>query len=154
MSERRKGQSRCRSLSGALVLGLCLGMAGPAKAGELYGLTVGIDDYIGTVNDLDGAVNDAKDVANSLNEAGAKEVVRLLNDDASKDRIVAAWERLVAKAQPGDTIVFSYAGHGGQEPEPPGRHDEADGLNENFLLGHFEATGPGPCRQGSSVPWC
>ena len=123
MSERRKGQSRCRSLSGALVLGLCLGMAGPANAAELYGLTVGIDDYIGTVNDLDGAVNDAKDVANSLNEAGAKEVVRLLNDDASKDRIVAAWEGLVAKAQPGDTIVFSYAGHGGQEPEPPGRHE-------------------------------
>jgi hypothetical protein len=50
---------------------------------------------------------------------------------------------LVAKAQAGDTIVFSYAGHGGQEPEPPGRHDEADGLNENFLLGHFESTGPG-----------
>ena len=143
MSERSKSQHRCRSLSCALALALCLGVAGPAKAAELYGLSVGIDDYIGTANDLDGAVNDAQDVAHSLTEAGAKEVVRLLNDDASKDRIVAAWQGLVAKAKAGDTIVFSYAGHGGQEHEPPGRHDEADGLNENFLLGHFEATGPG-----------
>ncbi len=59
-------------------------------------------------------------------------MVRLINDDASKDGIVAAWEGLVAKAKAGDTIVFSYAGHGGQEPEPKGRHDEADGLNEIF----------------------
>jgi caspase domain-containing protein len=141
MSERSKSRSRCRSLSGVLVLGLCLVTTGPAKAGELYGLTIGIDDYIGTVNDLDGAVNDAKDVANSLNEAGAKEVVRLLNDDASKDRIVAEWERLVAKAQPGDTFIFSYAGHGGQEPAPPSRHDKT--TIESFLLGHFEPSGPG-----------
>jgi hypothetical protein len=28
-------------------------------------------------------------------------------------------------------------GTGSPEPEPKGRHDEADGLNENFLLGHF-----------------
>jgi Caspase domain len=80
-------------------------------------------------------------VANSLNEAGAKEVVRLLNDDARKDRIVAAWERLLAKAKAGDTIVFSYAGHGGQEPAPPDRHDKTH--IESFLLGHFEPSGPG-----------
>jgi hypothetical protein len=141
MSERSKGQTRCRSLSGALALALCLGWAGQAKATELYGLVVGIDDYIGTANDLDGAVNDAQDVAQSLTRAGAKEVVRLLNDDASKDRIVAAWERLVAKAQAGDTIVFSYAGHGGQEAAPPDRHDK-DTI-ESFLLGHFEPNGPG-----------
>lgn len=78
-------------------------------------------------------------MANSLNEAGAKEVVRLLNDDARKDRIVAVWERLLAKA--GDTIVFSYAGHGGQEPAPPDRHDKTH--IESFLLGHFEPSGPG-----------
>jgi Caspase domain len=55
---------------------------------------IGTDDYIGTENDLDGAVNDASDIARSLDEAGAKEVVRLLNDDASKDRIIAAWDEL------------------------------------------------------------
>jgi Caspase domain len=144
MSEPRiKGRSCFGSLAGALLVLLSLCVAAPAKAAELYGLVIGIDDYIGSVNDLEGAVNDAEDVAQSLNRAGAREVVRLLNDDASKDRIVAEWNRLMAKANAGDTIVFSYAGHGGQEPEPPGRHDEADGLNETFLLGHFEPTGPG-----------
>ncbi len=140
MRKRNDGWMGCRSLTAAFALSFCLGIW-PASAAELYGLVIGIDDYIGTENDLDGAVNDAKDVAHSLNEAGAKEVVRLLNDDASKDRIVAAWEGLVGKAQPGDTIVFSYAGHGGQEPAPPDRHDKTE--IESFLLGHFEPSGPG-----------
>ena len=100
-------------------------MAAPASAAELYGLVVGIDDYVGEGNDLDGAANDAADVAQSLTRAGAKEVVRLVNAEATKERIFAAWEDLTAKAQPGDTIVFTYAGHGSQEPEPKGRHDEA-----------------------------
>jgi len=112
MVERRKGGAWCRSLSAALASLLFFAVAAPASAAELYGLVVGIDDYVGTANDLDGAANDAGDIAKSLTGAGAKEVVRLINDDVSKDRIVAAWEGLVAKAKAGDTIVFTYAGHG------------------------------------------
>jgi hypothetical protein len=119
---------------------LYLGVA-PAGAAELYGLVVGIDDYLLPVNHLDGAVNDAQDIAQSLEHAGAKEVVRLLNDDARKDRIVSEWQRILAEAKPGDTFVFSYAGHGGQEPAPPDRHDKTH--IESFLLGHFEPNGPG-----------
>ena len=142
MHKRSKGRVCGKSLSTALAVIIFMVIAAPAGAGELYGLVVGIDDYVETANDLDGAANDANDIAKSLTGAGAKEVVRLINDDASKDGIVAAWEGLVAKAKAGDTIVFSYAGHGGQEPEPKGRHDEADGLNENFLLGRFIPVGP------------
>ena len=142
MHKRNKGRLCGKSLSTALALLFFVAIAAPASAGELYGLVVGIDDYVGTANDLDGAANDADDIAQSLKGAGAEEVVRLINDDARKDRIVAAWEGLVAKAKAGDTIVFTYAGHGSQEPEPKGRHDEADGLNENFLLGHFIPVGP------------
>jgi len=143
MVERRKGGAWCRSLSAALASLLFFAVAAPASAAELYGLVVGIDDYVGEGNDLDGAANDAADVAQSLTRAGAKEVVRLVNAEATKERIHAAWEDLTAKAQPGDTIVFTYAGHGSHEPEPMGRHDEADGLNENFLLGKFLPFGPG-----------
>ncbi len=120
-------------------LALCLTPCA-AKA-ELYGLVVGIDDYLLPANHLDGAVNDAKDIAQSLQHAGAKEVAVLLNDDARKARIVAEWERLVGKAKPGDTFIFSYAGHGGQEPAPPDRHDKT--TIESFLLGHFAPSGPG-----------
>ena len=130
-------------MSAALAFVFFLAAAAPVSAAELYALVVGIDDYVGEGNDLDGAANDAEDVAEALTGAGAKEVVRLINADASKERISAAWQDLVSKAQVGDTIVFTYAGHGSQEPEPAGRHDEADGLNENFLLGKFLPFGPG-----------
>ncbi|MBC8013235.1 MAG: caspase family protein [Methyloceanibacter sp.] len=144
MSERGvASQSRRRSVSGALALSLVLAAASPAAGAELYGLVIGVDDYVGTANDLDGAVNDANDVAQALDRLGAREVIRLVNEDASKDRIVAGWGALLAKAKAGDTIVFSYAGHGSQEPEPPGRHGEADGRNENFLLGAYQPSGPG-----------
>jgi len=134
-------QSRHWSIPCALVASAVLLPAAPALSAELYGLTVGIDDYEGSVNDLDGAVNDAKDVAQALDRAGAREVVRLFNDDASKAAITVAWDKLLANAKPGDTIVFSYAGHGGQEPAPPTRHDKK--AIESFLLGHFEPSGPG-----------
>ena len=90
MHKRSKGRVCGKSLSTALALLLFTAIVAPAGAGELYGLVVGIDDYVGTANDLDGAANDANDIAKSLTGAGAKEVVRLINDDANKDRIVAA----------------------------------------------------------------
>lgn len=114
-----------------------------ASAEELYGLVVGIDDYVGTINDLSGAVNDADDVAGALKEAGAGKVTLLTDAAATKLAIEAGWRDLVDKAVAGDTIVFSYAGHGGQEPEPEGRNGEEDKLNENFLLAGYESTGPG-----------
>ena len=89
----KKVRTHRKSLTGALDLLLFLGKA-PASAADLYGLVIGTDDYIGNRNDLDGAVNHASDIARSLDVAGAKEVVRLLNDDASKDRIIAAWDGL------------------------------------------------------------
>lgn len=125
-----------------IVLGLTLSFACPALA-ETYGLVIGINDYVGDENDLDGAVDDAKDIAASLTKMGAKEVVRLLDGAADKAAIETAWRRLVQSAKSGDTVVLSYAGHGGQEPEPAGRHDEPDGLNENFLLGGYQPDGEG-----------
>ncbi|MBN8993697.1 MAG: caspase family protein [Rhizobiales bacterium] len=113
-----------------------------AAADRLYGLVVGIDDYRGTVNDLKGAVNDARDIAAALRDAGATDVRLLTDGAATKAAIHDAWLALVKEAVPGDTIVFSYAGHGGQEPEPAGRDGEADHLNENFILANYEPSGP------------
>lgn len=114
--------------------------AAPAAAAT-YGLNVGINDYIGRSNDLRGAVNDAEDIANALIQSGAVEVILLTDGDATKAAITAAWLHLVDIAMPGDTIVFSYAGHGAQEPEPAGRRGEADGLNEAFILGGYQSIG-------------
>ncbi len=73
MHKRSKGRVCGKSLSTALALLFFAAIAAPAGAGELYGLVVGIDDYVGTANDLDGAANDANDIAKSLTGAGAKE---------------------------------------------------------------------------------
>lgn len=127
----------------ALAFLLLLPDGGARAASALYGLTIGIDDYLGVRNDLEGAANDARDIAGALRSAGAREVMILLDGDATKQKIEETWDALVGKAEEGDSIVFSYAGHGGQEPEPPGRGQEEDGLNENFLLAGFQPQGQG-----------
>ncbi|MGI9381387.1 MAG: caspase family protein [Methyloligellaceae bacterium] len=113
----------------------------PAKAQNMYGLVIGIDDYIGEKNDLAGAVNDAVDIEKALKSAGAAVVESFTNQEATKGNISRAWERLVNQAGEGDVIVLTFSGHGSQEPEPPGRGGEDDGLNENFLLANYQPSG-------------
>ncbi len=113
------------------------------KAGDMYGLVIGIDDYIGEQNDLAGAVNDANDIEKALRSAGAVTIIKLVNGDATKNRIESSYRELLSQAQRGDLIVLTYSGHGSQEPEPPGRNGEEDGLNENFLLAGYQPSGEG-----------
>lgn len=117
------------------------------RAADVYGLTIGVDDYLGTRNDLAGAVNDANDIAQALRGLGAKRVVQLLDFNASKQNIANAWRDLVNEAKAGDTIVFTFSGHGSQEREPAGRGGESDGLNENFLLSQYQPNGPGSAER-------
>lgn len=133
-----------RNLSAISTLAVMLAAApAPAYSTELFGLVIGINDYVGERNDLQGAVNDAEDITASLKRAGAKNVITLLDTDATKDAIESAWKKIVGQSQKGDTILFTFAGHGSQEPEPAGRGDEVDGKNENFLLAGFEVEGEG-----------
>lgn len=112
-----------------------------AFAADFYGLVIGIDQYK-NVNPLDGAVNDANILADSLTKIGAKKVKLLLNEHANRNEIKGAWEELTKEAKDGDTIFFSYAGHGAQENERV-PNTEADGLDEFYVLANFDATGPG-----------
>ncbi len=112
---------------------------GPAS-GETFGLVIGIDDYA-FVSDLAGAVNDANDIAQSLREQGAQ-VTALLDSDATRARIESAFADIVAKSQPGDTIVFTYAGHGIQQREALAG-DERDGRDEMYILHGFHPKGDG-----------
>ena len=112
-------------------------------AANLYGIVIGINDYLGDANDLGGAVNDAKDIHASLKQAGAKKIELFLDGDATKRNIKSAWDKIVAEAKAGDTIIFTYAGHGYQEDEPPGRNGEKDGKNETFLLAKYNPNGAG-----------
>jgi hypothetical protein len=117
---------------------------GPGASADLpnntWALVIGIDEYR-YMDPLEGAVNDALDITDALHVAGAAEVRTLLNGEATRDAIISAWKELAARAMPGDTLVVSYAGHGGQEPERvPG--NEADQMDEVLVLGGFDTKGP------------
>lgn len=99
---------------------------------KLYGLTIGIDVY-GGKRELEGAVNDAEEVARALEALGANEVVRIYDGDARRNFVAYVWKSLVERASPGDTIVFHYAGSSSNFPALPGS-EEADGRQEFLLM--------------------
>ena len=113
----------------------------PAAAQTVRGLVIGIDAY-DELRDLAGAVNDARDVAGALAGAGIDDLVVLEDAAATRARVTAEWRALVARSAPGDTLVLTYAGHGGQEPARVAG-SERDGLDESLLLGGFRSSGPG-----------
>jgi hypothetical protein len=78
-------------------------------------LCVGINDYPGTNSDLSGCVNDANDWAAVL-KTRKYETVVLLDKKATRKGIVTALNELIQGAQAGDSLVFTYSGHGSWLP--------------------------------------
>jgi hypothetical protein len=115
----------------------------PAGANSrFYAIVVGVDSY-SHITPLHGAVNDAEMMAGSLRSAGAFEVKLLVNEQATRLNIMDGFHQLVAMAKPNDWVVFSYAGHGWQEPEQTKPFRHPDGKNNAILLTGFEPVAPG-----------
>lgn len=96
---------------------------------------------LGAIRELNGAVNDARIIAEALNKRNADEVVLLLDGAATRERIFAEARRLAeAAARQSGWLIITYAGHGGQETERIAG-DEEDGLDEVFLLSGFNTKG-------------
>lgn len=91
-------------------------------------LCVGINDYpFGEENDLRGCVNDSNDWAALLkNNFGFNDVRQLLNDQATKDNIIAGLKDLLAEAQAGDILVFTNASHGTYQADADGDESKFD----------------------------
>ncbi len=134
---------RAKRFGALLAAGITmLAMSASARA-EFYGLVVGINEYQSDrLRDLHGAVNDANDIRDALMTAGATHVTQLLDSDATRSQIFGAWDDLVSRAKPGDTIVFTYAGHGAQQPERVAGSEE-DGRDEMFQLHGFQTDASG-----------
>jgi hypothetical protein len=90
-------------------------------------LCIGINDYPGTGSDLAGCVNDANDWSAVLSNRGFT-VQRLLDAQATKAGMVAAFEQLIDSGESGDVLVITFSGHGTLAPDTSG--DEADGYDE------------------------
>ena len=129
-------------------------LAGMAQAGQWHALVVGANTYEdGRFDTLDGAVNDAQSLVAALKKQGVQPQV-LLNDKVRYAAIRDWWQASIKQAKAGDTLFFSFAGHGAREAEHfPGteltnaRADGAeaidDGLDEVLLL-------PGYLDQGKA----
>jgi hypothetical protein len=101
-------------------------------------LCIGINDYPGTQSDLSGCVNDAHDWAEVLDGRGFS-VRKLIDAEAVKETLQSAMGELVSGAEPGDTLVFTYSGHGTWVPDASG--DEADGRDEGWCPHDIRNTG-------------
>lgn len=88
---------------------------------------VGINDYPGTDNDLNGCVNDANDWADALKARGFG-VTTVLDGDATKAAMIGTVTEMLDQCVSGDTAVFTYSGHGTWVPDDNG--DEPDGRDE------------------------
>jgi len=94
-------------------------------------LCVGINNYPGTANDLQGCVNDASDWEDLLDSYGFT-VERLIDSAATRANIKSALRTLVENTKPGDVTVFTYSGHGTQVYDTSG--DEEDGYDEALYV--------------------
>ena len=97
--------------------------------GKQLALIIGIDTYKPSLNEsaasdsrrtwtnLDGCVNDAtaiRDLAIAKYAFKQENITTLINAEASRARIIAELEKLVATAKKGDVVFIYYAGHGSQ----------------------------------------
>jgi hypothetical protein len=115
-------------------------LAVPQAQAATRGLVIGIDDY-DHVQKLRGAVADARDVEKALRGVGAADIQLLLDDQANRRSVLAAFEALAAATRPGDMVFITLAGHGAQEPERV-KGSEPDGMDAVFLLQAFDPKTP------------
>lgn len=131
---------RARLASAALTLAL---LAPPAHA-EIRAIIVGVSDYLTLDADLKGPANDARLMAETLIARGVSPAqITVLTSDPTglpsgtatghptRAEILHALETATASSTKGDTIVFTFSGHGAQAPDLSG--DEGGGYDELLL---------------------
>jgi metacaspase-1 len=94
-------------------------------------ICIGINNYPGTANDLQGCINDANDWAALLLGFGFS-VNTMLDAQATRQNVRAALGDLVSAAGAGDVVVFTYSGHGTQVFDTSG--DEGDTYDEAIYV--------------------
>ena len=102
-----------------------------------HALIVGINQYQ-HITDLEGTVNDAlllRDVLRRINVKVPNNRV-LLNEQATRDNFLKAWQDMLKHAKPGDTLILTFSGHGGQQPDQEPL-DERDQRDETLLFHDF-----------------
>jgi hypothetical protein len=107
-----------------------------------HALVVGINQYQYADNrklfHLEGAVNDALLLQKVLRRADVQLPNRrvLLDNEATRGAFDRAWQDMLKTANPGDTLILTFSGHGGQQTDAPPLGEE-DGKDETLLFHDF-----------------
>lgn len=114
-----------------VLAGLALSVPGTVYAGG-YAVLVGVGRYQEpSVNPLNGPPKDVKKMEDFLRKRyGITNFKILVNDRATKGRILKAMAWLARVPGPEDVAIFYFSGHGSRIPDLDG--DEADGLDETI----------------------
>lgn len=97
-----------------LVLLVLLLLAPTLVHAKVFLVSVGISDYPGTKNDLNLPARDAQTITWLYSKNSDLVYTQLLNEKATKKRILAAMVRVFSQAGPDDVVLFFYSGHGYQ----------------------------------------
>ncbi len=92
---------------------------------------IGINKYQVPGSDLNGCVNDVKNLSSVLKTYYGfqdKDITTLTDLKATKKAMQAAIQKLIKSGKKGDTLLFHYSGHGSNVPDDNG--DEADRRDE------------------------
>lgn len=131
----------CNGLSS---LALTLALLAPPAHSEIRAVIVGVSDYLTLDADLKGPSNDARLMAETLVARGVSPamIIVLTSDPTSlpagtvtgqptRSEILSALTAATNSSTKGDTIVFTFSGHGAQAPDLSG--DEGGGYDELLL---------------------
>lgn len=99
-----------KAMAAMFVMAMLCGV-GEAQA-KVYLVSVGISDYPGIGNDLSLPVNDAKTITWLYSKNVELQYCQLLDSEATVAKIVAAMNKVYAKAGANDQVVFFFSGHG------------------------------------------
>jgi TonB family protein len=86
--------------------------AGTIHNGDYYALVIGIDDYPAPLHQLKTAVNDARAVGQLLQGRYGFKVEYLLNEDATRYKILSALGKYRMNLHEDDNLLIYFGGHG------------------------------------------
>lgn len=103
-----------------------------------YSLHLGLNSvnpshYDGWDGELGGCESDASDMASIAHSQRYTTRKVLLTQQATADAFIEEMLALAQKLRPGDILLLTYSGHGGQVPDLDG-DEEHDGLDETWCL--------------------
>ncbi|MET9881406.1 caspase family protein [Actinacidiphila glaucinigra] len=92
------------------------------------------EKYSGWDGKLIACENDARDMEQLAKQAGFKDRTTLLTAEATVGNVNVELRRAAKVLTPGDILLLTYSGHGGQVPDINGPEDEPDRLDETMCF--------------------